>query len=95
MEDVRLWILYSIVGLLWLVVTWLVGIFYRLGRSFVNKILEKFDILIKEIQDLKTKDVALTKDIEKIKETQEEHSKEIKKINIKIQKHYTCKNYEV
>lgn len=93
-EELRVWILLGVVCFLWVVLTALIGVLVALGKSFVKRVLEKFDILIKEIQELKNKDTGMQKDIETLKENQNKYELRINEINEKFEKHGKCRNFK-
>lgn len=93
-EELRVWILLGVVCFLWVVLTALIGVLVALGKSFVKRVLDKFDILIEKIQELKNKDTGMQKDIENLKDNQSKQEKRISEIDEKVTNHGRCKNYK-
>lgn len=74
----------SVLSVMWLMLTAFAGIMIGLAKSFIHKILLKFDVLIHEIQELKSHTLSHTKDIERIEGKLKEHTEEIKELKNKI-----------
>jgi len=88
--EQKIWILVSAIGVLITLLGLLFGLSMWFAKSFVKRIIEQLDALIKEIQNLKLTDSNLFNDVKSVKQAQGKLESDFHDLKTK---HESCKNY--